>query len=82
MTWRALSVSPWLEVEAGTAAGGARPAAMEIWGIANGAVTVGVPGEYRAVLSLGGPPPLPPPLPPPDVVGTGRYCPPHPRLAF
>jgi mediator of RNA polymerase II transcription subunit 14 len=53
-----------LEVEAGVTWGGSRPAAMQVWEITNGTAVVGVPGEYRAMLTLGGPPPLPPPPPP------------------
>jgi mediator of RNA polymerase II transcription subunit 14 len=53
-----------LEVEAGVAAGGARPVAMRVWEITKGTAVVGVHGEYRAVLTLGGPPPLLPPPPP------------------
>ena len=47
-----------LEVEAGVATGGTKPRAMKVWEISRGQAIVGVPGEYRAVLTLGGPPPL------------------------
>ena len=43
---------------------GSLPDGVKIWSIEDGNAVVGVPGEYRATLALGGPPPLPPPPPP------------------
>ena len=43
---------------------GTLPVGLKIWSIKDGHAVVGVPGEYRATLALGGPPPLPPPPPP------------------
>ena len=40
------------------ASAGTLPAAMRVWSIRDGVATVGVPGEYRATLALGGPPPF------------------------
>ena len=37
------------------------PKAMRVFSVRDGECVVGVPGEYRATLTLGGPPPLPPP---------------------
>ena len=40
------------------ASAGTLPAAMRVWSIRDGVATVGVPGEYRATLALGGPSPF------------------------
>jgi mediator of RNA polymerase II transcription subunit 14 len=48
---------------------GTLPEGVLVWGVKGGTAIVGVPGEYRATLGLGGPPPLPKPVAPGDELG-------------
>ena len=61
---------------------GLLPDGVKVWAVSNGVAVIGVPGEYRATVGLGGPPPLPPPGPPPKpgeepVIPTPLLPPPH-----